>query len=163
MDKGDIAILIAVMSACFTAYQAWEQRRLRQNDDQKMKRKPLAMEVTLSPVRDRPGWTCAELVFRNTEPHTAEVTRIWTTGRYARLMVRGKSRPDGFGGAELVDDFDPANAGQSIDMHKTVGPDVEIESKLQLRPTVLMQCYIHGQVTRQQIKFDWRWKDDTPI
>lgn len=97
MEKGDIAILIAIASALFTAGSMIYTRRLAKNDSKRMERKPPIMEWfdTSEQFANAPeGWSPVRLEFRNVEPFNLRLINVKTKTRDGEIIsIKDASDP----------------------------------------------------------------------
>lgn len=143
VDKADIAIAIAGISALFTGLGLLYTRRLAINDTRRMKRKGLAIEPWVARKRIDDGGRHVRISVRNLEPYSAHLTRIHVGRNSSRFRLDPQRMPNAEG--------DNLGRERNISVRIPPGPTKE----------VAIYLLTAGDIDPRELRVDWHWVDGT--
>jgi len=165
MDKGDIAIMIALAGAGFSAWQAYSGHVSARIAKNSTKRKHPAFEIIGREGADFEGWTTVNITARNFEPVSVNVLGL----RYRKsgvLLLPDDARWSGDGpeyALKQVETLPKLDALKEIDLKKTVGPSgdqaVRNPSSFAPKATEYLRAFACGPFDPNYLEVHWRWAD----
>lgn len=161
IDKGDLAIVIAAISAAFAGSSVMYARRMAKNDSLRMKRKPIVWELG-DPSRSNCGrWTLHYLIVRNFEPVGARITGAKAKPRRGILLLqqRAQNQRDEYGNAS---GFDDTEAARQISFEHPIQPFGSVTSLQGRGPVQTIGLFTKGISKASDLELKWEWADGTP-
>lgn len=162
IEKGDVAILIAALSATFTGLSLLHSRKLAKNDSLRMKRKSVSWELHSAQSAGNEPWIGWYLVVRNVEPYSAKVTGARAKPRQGFLLLAtdAQSQEDVYGNPS---GFDTTLAGREIIISRQVHPTGTATGMPGVSPVQTIRLFTQGISSVKDIDLKWEWSDGTPI
>ncbi len=162
MDKSDLAIGIALVSACFTGGSLFYTRILARNDSRRMRRKPLSLEMDFVTDGETQGWDYLYLIIRNLEPTSARVLSLRAKRKGSQLLLADDARTetDAFG---TPIGFDPTKAAQTVTLNRKIPPFGHMIENGTRQAEFQIYVYSKGISSAEDLKLDWEWSDGTKI
>ena len=160
MEKGDIAILIALASAGFSAWQAYSGHVSTQIAINSSKRKHPAFEIVGHQFIDFDGWTTIEITARNFEPVSVNIVGI-SYRKSGTLLLPDEARWSRSGPAyapDQVKELPRSDALQKIVINRTIGPSGE-QASSNPKATIFLRAFACGAFDPKHLIVDWRWAD----
>ena len=167
MDKGDIAILIALAGASFSAWQAYSGHVSARIAKEAAKRKYPAFEITGHESRDFQGWTAINIIARNFEPVSVIVFGIRYNNK-GTLLLSSDARWSEDGPSyspNQVERLPTSDASKRIELKKTIGPAGDQASRNPAshspKATEYLSAFACGPFDSNHLEVEWRWADGT--
>lgn len=154
MDKADIAIAIAVLSAAFTGWQAWSGHVSARAAKQALARKKPVFEISTLPVMGFDDWTAVSVTGRNTE-RVSVVIKTITSRNAGILLLRSEDTfvPQTDPRVAPKREYSKRKASHTIYAHQMIGPVGEGSA------TLHFTIYAHGIFDKRKLAFEWEWAD----
>lgn len=163
IEKADVALAIAVLSAVFTGWQAIYTRRLAKNDTERMKRRKLIIEKHFEPMPDQPEWHRLRLTCRNLEPIAARVLAIRAKGpRLALLDYEDAYEGNSFA-PNLKNPLPTELAKPRLDVTRDVSASTQAQSEWGGGPVQHIYCFTRGPALPEYLEVSWEWSDGQAI
>lgn len=163
MDKGDVAIIIALLSASFSAWQGLSGHVVAREAKRAAKRKPIAFEASNHPAQAFDGWTQVNVTARNIEPVSATITKVTCLKKGVVILPRSASEhPDSLSyDPKQVDVLPREIAKKYMAYSQQIGPGGSQESKLSHGPraTEYFSFFATAPIDRGDIDIEWLWAD----
>ena len=163
MDKSDIALIISGLSALLALLSVIYSRKIALNDAQRMKRKPLVLEISSSPCKKYDGWHSVLATVRNFEPVAARLAKLrLRKRRNLKLLPQHASFGDGPEYNRGTVNVLPENAVERfIELGRSIEAQGHVSSLPGSGPVKYVWFYSNGHVTASDFILDWEWVDGT--
>jgi hypothetical protein len=159
-DKSDLALWVAIASACFTGGSLFYTRILARNDSKRLKRTPLSLEMEIYKEESKRDWDCLHLVIRNLEPAAAKVLSLQSKSKCSRLLLESDARneTDAYG---TPTGFDVSKAAQKVDIDVRIPNFGRVDIEGNNLSNVPLRLYAKGVSSVKDLHMDWQWSDGT--
>lgn len=164
IEKADVALWVAGLSAIFTGLQAFFGYTASSYAKKLMQRKGPIIETSSYPSRDYDGWTVINVCIRNLEPIAIEVAEI-TYAKRGSLLLHSSQQfdgSDGAGGLKKLDALPEQKASRTISLQINVGATslpTERVSQFATKSTQDISLFCKGPFDPKNLRVKWTWKD----
>ena len=175
VDKGDIAIAIALASAAFTGLQWLTSRETLRLQKQQAKRKKPIFEMCHRPLDGHPDWCVVEVTIRNRADATVHVAAVRASRRhrmrlfdYERALTRdedGQLRllcPPALSTGTHMLPLD-INLRPASDMPQPRSGQnqfaINLSRHFARAGTTTIVLLAYGRFSRTALHWDWQWSD----
>lgn len=162
LSEARVAIIISLLSAAFTGGTLWYTRRLAKNDTERMRRKPLVVELLPSRQADptRHGWGDHLLIVRNLEPVGAVIRSIRSRPRKSCVIYvdRHLVMPTTPSLDWVLPEELPETRSEKVDL--TIRPVGAVQSASGTPgDTLHLRLMAKGVSRPSDVFLDWEWAD----
>lgn len=166
MDKSEVAIAIALLSAAFSAWQGYSGHISAQAAKKAAKRKSPAFEIVSTADRDFPEWQTVEITARNFEPISIEIIALTYRkkgGFLAPLEAKWVANEDIFAVPKLVKSLPEGHGQKRLEFKEQIGAAGEQASRhadsALPKPTTYITLLASGKFDPQHLEVEWLWAD----
>ncbi|MDB6454735.1 hypothetical protein [Falsirhodobacter sp. 20TX0035] len=162
-----LALIVAILAACFTGWQAWSGHLTARVALASQRRKDPAFEISSHPIDKTEGWVKVDIVARNFEEVGFTITGYRYKHRGAGLVHPDEiARDDGFSSWEPQPLLLAKNmAKKELTCQHGVGAGGRQTSLSNaphaLRPTRHLSIYATDAFDKRHLQVLWEWADGT--
>jgi len=158
MDKSDLALILGALSLVTSIMSAAYSRKLARNDTERMKRKPLVVELSSHGIDAPKGWDAKLITIRNLEPVRANLLEIHALPKTAQIASR-QITADSLPKLEIA----PIGENRSMYIGFPIGPVGENTARLGTANIAHLYVYTKNIESPTELKLIWQWADGQPV